>query len=461
MKKLFLPLLLCFLWFSCSKNTPLISDSNQNQTSVEQLYNYELIFNEDAGFTPLSNSTYCEEGFANEQCQNEVETLKAEVLQTINSIDSTIQVDKNHIRVFYNVSVYLQGLTSSQVENLNRNSLKSNYFQNEVFELQIRRPIMQSDFIEQTRKPMMQEQMRYDSAKKTSTLIEEIGGGQPGLPSKSHRVWIVDSGVDTSHQDLNFQSPEIALSADFTVPPLNPHNNPFNDENGHGTFMAGVIGGAASTDPVFQDGYGVNGVFPNAKMVAIKIFDKNDHTTSGEIVSALEYILTHADSSDIVNLSWGADIQISDCTSNKYKGIRDLILALANNDIKVVMSAGNGSKESLTNFPGCIELSSDPNPISSNIYTIGSVEIPCSGTYFYSSFSDYGRPSVDFLTPGENIFTTALNGEYVLVSGTSISAAMFSGILYHDQGVGILRSIKRGASPGDPDPDYPIAKIGN
>ncbi|SIN71446.1 S8 family peptidase [Algoriphagus halophilus] len=451
---------LCLGWVSCSKSTLPVNENDKNQVVTEHLYNYELVFTDDADFKPLSNNSYCEMGFSSEGCQSLVTNLKNGVIEFIKSIDSTIQVDKNHIRVYSEVSVYMEELTASQYENLNRNSVALNYFSKQIFELQIRRPIMQSDFIEQTRKPIMQEQLRYDSLSKSSTMIQEIGGGQPGLPVQNHRVWIVDSGIDKNHQDLNFEPAQIDLSADFSVPSSNPKNDPFNDENGHGTFMAGVIGGLASSDPIYLNGYGVNGVYPNAKMISIKIFDKNDNTNTAEIVSALNHILSNSISGDIVNLSWGSDIQFGDCTAPQYLGIRTLILTLANQGVKVVMSAGNSSKESLTNFPGCID-ATNPNPTISNIYTIGSVEIPCSGTYLYSSFSDYGRPTVDYLAPGEDIFTTALGGEYVLVSGTSLSAAMFSGILYHNQGVGTLTTIKRGAATGDPDPDYPVAKIGN
>lgn len=451
---------LCLIWVSCSKNTLPVSETDQNQISQEELYNYELVFTEDSDFKPLSNNSYCEMGFSSEGCQGLVDNLKDGVIEFIKSIDSTIQVDKNHIRVYSEVSVYMEGLTQSQVENLDRDPEGLMYLSKPVFEIQVRRPIMQSDFIEQTRKPIMQEQLRYDSQSKSSTMVQEIGGGQPGLPVQDHRVWIVDSGIDKDHQDLNFEQAQIDLSADFSVPFNNPQNDPFNDENGHGTFMAGVIGGLASTDPIYLNGYGVNGVYPNAKMISIKIFDKNDNTTAQRIVSALNYILSNSIPGDIVNLSWGSDIQFGDCNAPQLAGIRSLILTLADLGVKVVMSAGNGSKESLTNFPGCID-ATNPNPTISNIYTIGSVEIPCSGTYLYSSFSDYGRPTVDYLAPGEDIFTTALDGEYVLVSGTSLSAAMFSGILYHDRGVGTLTTIKRGAATGDPDPNYPVAKIGN
>ncbi|TXE05168.1 S8 family peptidase [Algoriphagus aquimarinus] len=459
MKNLFSFLVIGFIFISCNPDkTSSESESVWPGSLEKEVYNIELEFDESSGFVPLKNNPNCKNGLDGKACQSDALELRNSVLEIIKKIDDSIQVDTMHIRVYLDVSVYLDGLTPLQYLKIEDNAIVHHYVVSQPFEIQARRPIMQTDYIQQARRPIMQEQFRYDSLSKTSMMVKEIGGGQPGSSNPTHRVWIVDSGIDSTHQDLNFGQSEAALSFDFSI---GNSKNPFEDGYGHGTFLAGAIGGLASSKPIFAEGYGINGVFPLAKMVSIKIFNETGRTNSGRVTSALSYIFSSAKSGDVVNLSWGLNISSGDCEANQYKKIYEWIDKLAIKGVYVVMSAGNEEQESLTNFPGCIDLASQPASVKSKIFTIGSVEVPISGSYYYSFFSNYGRPSIDYLTPGEDIFTTAPGGKYVLVSGTSLSAAIFSGILYHNSGVGTLAIIKRGAVPGGTNPDYPIAKVGN
>lgn len=446
--------------FGCAK--PDQSKTTTDLPPEKETYNVELEFDESSGFVPLKNNPNCKNGLNDKECLMAATELRNSIIEILMKIDSTIVVDAMHVRLVLDVSVYLDNLNKGQFKKIEARASTYNYTIHQTFDIQIRRPIMQTDYIEQARRPIMQEQLRYDSLTKTSLMIKEIGGGQQRLPVPSTRVWIVDTGIDSSHPDLIFEPAEVALSKGFTVG--NPQDkNPFIDNIGHGTFLAGVIGGFSALNSNQPSSYGVNGVFPKAKMVSIKIFEDDKNTNNGKLNSALSYVYSNAMPSDVVNISWGLNISPKNCSDNKYKGIFDKIEALATKGVFVVMSAGNESKKSSTNFPGCMDLESFPPEVKSKIFTIGSIEVlnpsTDSSEYFYSIFSNYGRPSIDYLTPGEDVFTTAPGGQYVLVSGTSISAAMFSGILYHNANVDTLDLIRRGAAQGDPDPDYPIAKV--
>lgn len=459
MKNLFKFLVIGFIFISCNPDqTSSNSESAWTGSMEKEVYNLELEFDESSGFVPLKNNSNCKNSLDNKECQSDALKLRNRVLETIKKVDNSIQVDTMHIRVYLDVSVYLDSLSGAQFRKLEEAANANNYVINQTFEIQARRPIMQTDYIQQARRPIMQEQLRYDSITKTSLMIKEIGGGTPGTSNPTQRVWIVDTGIDSAHQDIVFNSTEKTLSQDYSI---GNSKNPFEDGFGHGTFLAGAIGGLASVDPIFENGYGVNGVFPGAKMVSIKVFNSVGMSNNGKIKSALEYVFTEANAGDIVNLSWGLTMSPPDCEANQLKKIYEWIEELAIKGIYVVMSAGNEAQESMSNFPGCIDLGSQPPSVKSKVFTIGSVEVPVSGTYYYSFFSNFGRPSIDYLTPGENVFTTAPGGQYVMVSGTSIAAAIFSGILYHNIDVGTLAIIKRGAAPGGADPDYPISKVGN
>ncbi|MBN3519536.1 S8/S53 family peptidase [Algoriphagus lutimaris] len=457
MKRYLILLVFGFAFFLTSCNRQKTSDSNGEQiasnTSKEEI-NYELIFKEESLLTPLMNSPGCSLGLTSEECLPLIKELKDRVIEIIKSIDSSINVDENQIRLYSEVSVYLDDLTASELINLEREKGTYHYELVQSIGVQARRPIMQSEYILQARRPIMQEQLRYDSTNKASRMVQEIGGGAPASGNPSHRIWIIDSGIDSTHQDIQFELSEKDLSISFAK--LDP--NPFNDELGHGTFIAGIVGGEASTKPEYEFGYGINGVYPGAKMVSIKVFDADGNSNTSRIKSGLEHVLANGQPGDIVNLSLGYKVNPSACESGI---VYQKILELAEKGIYVVMSAGNSSEESLMNFPGCIDLSTKPTSVKSKLFTIGSVEVLNSGSYLFSSFSNYGMPSLDYLEPGENIFTTAPGGMYVMVSGTSFSTAIFSGILYHQSPVGNITTIKRGAAPGDPDPSYPIGKIGN
>ncbi|MEB2775528.1 S8/S53 family peptidase [Algoriphagus sp. D3-2-R+10] len=459
MKKLVYLLVIGYILFSCaSEGTKGISVTTLYSPNEQELYNVELIFEESSGYIPLKNNPNCIGGLDGEACQSDAKKLKSEINQEIKQIDESIQVYEKYISVSLDVSVYLGGLTEAQFKNLEVNAVSHHFLMSRPIDIQARRPIMQTDYIQHARRPIMQEQLRYDSLTKTSLMIKEIGGGLPGSSNPTHRVWIVDSGIDSEHQDLNFDSIEADLSSDFSA---GSSNDPFEDIYGHGTFLAGVIGGLASTNPIYSQGYGVNGVFPGAKMVSIKIFNGNGKTNSAIVRFALTHIYDHASAGDVVNLSWGLRITLGDCNAPQYKKMYELIDLLASKGVYVVMSAGNEPTVSLTNFPGCIDLESSPPSVKSKIFTIGSIEVRNPGEYYYSSFSNYGLPSIDYLAPGEYVFTTAPGGTYVLVSGTSLSAAIFSGILYHSTNVGTLASIRRGPDAEGDDPLYPIAKVGD
>ena len=117
-------------------------------------------------------------------------------------------------------------------------------------------------------------------------------------------VAVVDSGVDLGHPDLaaNLLT---ATDADFVEPDGNctgpkhsrtcAQDGP-QDENGHGTHVAGII--AAATN----NGTGVAGVAPNAKLLPVRVLDENGDGT-GDVVAGIRYAADHG--ADVINMSLG------------------------------------------------------------------------------------------------------------------------------------------------------------
>lgn len=454
MKNYLLPFLLVFLFVKCSCNP----DENPIDDPIAGLEELEITFKDVNEFKPLKQLQECQD-IQSEKCRGTIQQLRAKVSNVLKK-EFSLDIDKNKLLIkLYSgeVSVLISGLDQAGKDELVQkvNSKPSQFGSSNSIDIQGRRPMMQAAYIEQGRRPMMQEQLRYDANEGTSEFIQLIRSNESTFPDKDSRVWIIDTGIDNKHPDINSVIDSLSISF------AKNSSDAFDDDSGHGTFIAGIIG--ANSSVTSQTDYHMNGVYPGAKMVSVKVFDKQLNTTDKRVELALEHVLLNGNPGDIVNLSLGkpANGQNLCATGKISQAIQDLVDA----GIYVVMSAGNEAEPSEDNFPGCINYSNN----GVQTFTVGSVEGGISGQpYFYSFFSNYDNSEtdriIDFVEPGEYIFTTAPTPAgseplYTLVSGTSFSAAIFSGILYHDTQVGVLDSLQRGAAPGDPDPTYIIGKV--
>ena len=104
-------------------------------------------------------------------------------------------------------------------------------------------------------------------AQETPWGIARVNGGKAGT---FKTAWVIDTGVDLDHPDLNV---DVARSAYFTG------RSP-DDENGHGTHVAGTIAAIDNT-------IGVIGVAPGATVVAVRVLDRRGSgSTSGVIAGS-------------------------------------------------------------------------------------------------------------------------------------------------------------------------------
>jgi subtilisin family serine protease len=235
--------------------------------------------------------------------------------------------------------------------------------------------------------------------------------------SGSNRAWIVDSGIDLDHPDLNVNQ---TLSKTFIVggKPTTP-----DDEHGHGTHVAGTVA-ARNND------FGVIGVAPGAQVVSCRVLDRRGSGSFSWTVAALDYIATEGigQAGDVVNMSLGPNSRYTD------DAVDAAVQAVAAKGILISIAAGNESDD-------CSFYSPAHNN-GTNIYTISAMDI----NENFASFSNYGSP-VDFCEPGVNILSTYKGGSYGTMSGTSMAAPHAAGIL-------LAGNIKTdGYVSGDPDGD--------
>lgn len=207
-------------------------------------------------------------------------------------------------------------------------------------------------------------------------------------------AWVVDSGIESDHPDLNV---DVSRSRSFLT-----DNTSFEDENGHGTHVAGVIGGKNNT-------FGTLGVASGANLVSIRVLDKDGEGTGSAIMQALSYISANAKAGDVVNMSLGIDT-ISNILDNQVK-------AIAAKGIFISIAAGNESKAANLTSPARVN--------ATNVYTVSAVD----SLNLFASFSNYGNDVVDFAAPGVRIVSSYLEGRYARMSGTSMSAPHVAGVL--------------------------------
>jgi subtilisin len=207
-------------------------------------------------------------------------------------------------------------------------------------------------------------------------------------------AWIIDTGIDFDHPDLTV---DVNRSRSFITGQTSA-----DDGNGHGTHVAGIIGGKNNT-------FGVLGVASGATLVSLRVLNDEGEGTLSSIIQALAYINTNGKAGDVVNMSLGEDV--SSPTLNQqvqYTASRGIFIAIA---------AGNDNQLANQYSPG--------NANGTNIYTISAVD----SLDNFASFSNFGNDVVDYAMPGVRVLSTFSNGRYAYLSGTSMAAPHMAGIL--------------------------------
>lgn len=220
--------------------------------------------------------------------------------------------------------------------------------------------------------------------------VSKVGYGD----GRGKTAWIIDTGIDFDHPDLTVDQ---TRSRSFI-----PNVTSADDENGHGTHVAGIIG-ARNND------IGVLGIASGATLVSLRVLDKEGKGTLSSIIQALSYISVNAKAGDVVNMSLGED-EASDVLDQQVQ-------AIAAKGIYVAVAAGNDSKPANQFSPGRVN--------ADNIFTVTAVD----SLDNFASFSNYGNDVVDFAAPGVRILSTYKDGLYAKMSGTSMATPHLAGLL--------------------------------
>lgn len=271
--------------------------------------------------------------------------------------------------------------------------------------------------------------IKYYEADQVASVIGRPSGGTTTPPAQTipwgitrvngghisgGTAWVIDTGVDQDHADLNV---DMVRSANF----VSRGKATVDDGNGHGTHVAGTIGARDNT-------IGVVGVAAGALIVGVRVLDANGSGAWSDVLAGIDYVGQNGKIGEVVNMSLGGGFS---------QAINSAVQA-ASQKVRFVLAAGNESTSATTRSPASAE--------GPNIYTVSAF---AKGDN-WASFSNYGNPPIDCAAPGVSVFSTYKGNSYTTLSGTSMAAPHVAGVLL----LGVLQTTTKvnGDPDGNPDP---------
>ncbi len=289
--------------------------------------------------------------------------------------DSAVVARKGKIkRKFKHLRVLAASLPEEEISNLKNNPLVA-YVQEDV-RVQMIRPLAAS----------IEYQNAWGVERIGSRAVHQQGNTGTSATGNRVKIAVIDSGIDSSHPEL---TGVFAGGTDIVFGDATP-----DDENGHGTHVAGVIAAALNDT-------GVVGVAPSAEIYAVRVMDGSGLGLVSWILEGIDWAITNQ--MDIINLSLETpdDLAVKQACDQAWEA-----------GILVVGAAGNAGVGSVA-FPAAYD----------SVIAVGGTMIDDQ----IAAFSNTG-PEIELAAPGMDITSTYLNGEYRGLSGTSEAAPHVSGV---------------------------------
>lgn len=178
-------------------------------------------------------------------------------------------------------------------------------------------------------------------------------------------VAVIDTGISTAGNDLAGTC--FVSGYDF----VNNDNDP-NDDNGHGTHVAGTI--AQTTN----NGIGVCGVAFDACLMPVKVLNSGGTGTYADIIDGINYATSNG--ADIISISIEGSVP--------SQGLEDALANAYNNGVTVVAASGNSGQNGVA-YPAAYD---------AYVIAVGATRYDKTRSYY----SNYGN-SLDLVAPGGDV----------------------------------------------------------
>ncbi len=179
----------------------------------------------------------------------------------------------------------------------------------------------------------------------------------------------------------------------------------------HGTGVAGLIGA------VRNNGYGIDGIADNVRIMAVKAVPDGDEYDK-DVANAIRFAVDHG--AQVINMSFGKKI-------SPHKDWVDAAFKYAAaHDVLLVMAAGNDGQDvdAKPEFPNDTYLD---GTTTDNVINVGASG-PKNDTTLAADFSNYGKNNVDIFSPGVKVTSIDKDAELNTEDGTSFSSPIVAGI---------------------------------
>ena len=252
-------------------------------------------------------------------------------------------------------------------------------------------------------------------------------------------IAIIDTGIDLDHLDLN-----VFKAVDCTRGPSCERGGDGNDGNGHGTHVAGTVA-------AIDNGIGVVGMAPGARLWAVKVLRDDGSGFFSDVIEGIDYVTKNAGSIEVANMSLGG--------VGKLNSLRTAIQNSVAAGVVYVVAAGNSSKDVYGDdgvFDTGDEIIPAAYPEVAAISAIGDTDGQAGGlgpntswetaddTFWerpsdpppFTNFSNSvvaGNPvtsagaAIDLAAPGVDITSTWKGGMYATITGTSMASPHVAG----------------------------------
>ncbi|WP_432494767.1 S8 family peptidase [Kineococcus gypseus] len=209
------------------------------------------------------------------------------------------------------------------------------------------------------------------------------GGYTYGTGAAGVTAYVIDTGIDTSHPDFAGRARNVydALGGDGR------------DCNGHGTHVAGTIGGAT------------HGVAKDVQLRGLRVLGCDGSGSTAGIVAAVDWVRANHVPSAVANLSLGGGYSAA---------LNTAVSNLAAAGVAVAVAAGNESQDACRVSPAS----------ASGVVTVAASD----RTDTRASFSNFGS-CVETYAPGVAVTSTWLRGGTNTISGTSMASPHVAGVM--------------------------------
>jgi subtilisin len=255
-----------------------------------------------------------------------------------------------------------------------------------------------------------------------SSTMSGNGGGTVNAD-----VAIIDTGI-TPQTDLN------VVGGTNCVTP----GGSSNDDNGHGTHVAGT---AAARD----NDVGVVGVAPGARLWAVKVLNAQGSGTISQIICGIDWVTARAGTIEVANMSLGGQSlfgSFSGCTSS-FDPMHPAICRSVQAGVTYAVAAGNSAANANSFIPATYnEVITTSALADFNGLPGGGAAATCRADRddTFADFSNFGA-DIDLIAPGVCITSTSRTGGLATFSGTSMASPHVAGA------AALYKANNPGASP--------------